>query len=134
MPERSNGAVSKTVVPSRVPWVRIPPSPPVFRFVMELFDAVLIRRGRLIGMAPRWKRGGLNGLCGFESRPLRQTVALRATYLMSCSRSKLHLVGKLVQFVYQAPASVQSRTHEPRQDRKVATVVLFRCAAAVTGA
>jgi len=29
---------------------------------------------------------------------------------------------------------VQSRTHEPRQDRKVATVVLFRCAAAVTGA
>ena len=34
----------------------------------------------------------------------------------------------------QAPASVQSRTHEPRQDRKVATVVRFRCAAAVTGA
>ena len=29
MPERSNGAVSKTVVPLRVPRVRIPPSPPV---------------------------------------------------------------------------------------------------------
>src|SRR5205085_8159590 len=32
------------------------------------------------------------------------------------------------------PASVQSRTQEHRQDRKVATVVLFRCAAVVTGA
>ena len=28
MPERSIGTVSKTVVPLRVPWVRIPPSPP----------------------------------------------------------------------------------------------------------
>ena len=27
MPERSNGTVLKTVVPERVPWVRIPPSP-----------------------------------------------------------------------------------------------------------
>ena len=33
------------------------------------------RRGRLIGMAPRWKRGGFNDLCGFESRPLRQFSA-----------------------------------------------------------
>ena len=29
--ERLNRAVSKTVVPARVPWVRIPPSPPHFR-------------------------------------------------------------------------------------------------------
>src|SRR5262249_23332542 len=29
------------------------------------------RRDRLIGMAPRWKRGGSKGLCGFESRSLR---------------------------------------------------------------
>src|SRR5688500_11392163 len=29
VPERSNGAVSKTVVPLRVPRVRIPPSPPL---------------------------------------------------------------------------------------------------------
>ena len=29
VPEWSNGAVSKTVEPSRVPWVRIPPSPPL---------------------------------------------------------------------------------------------------------
>src|SRR5262245_42178159 len=28
VPEWPNGAVSKTVVPLRVPWVRIPPSPP----------------------------------------------------------------------------------------------------------
>src|ERR1700722_2179821 len=28
VPERSIGTVSKTVVPSGVPWVRIPPSPP----------------------------------------------------------------------------------------------------------
>ena len=30
MPEWSNGAVSKTVVRSRVPWVRIPPPPPAY--------------------------------------------------------------------------------------------------------
>ena len=30
VPERLNGAVSKTVDPSRDPWVRIPPSPPYF--------------------------------------------------------------------------------------------------------
>ena len=29
VPERSIGAVSKTVVPVRVPWVRIPPPPPI---------------------------------------------------------------------------------------------------------
>ena len=29
VPEWSNGAVSKTVEPARVPWVRIPPSPPL---------------------------------------------------------------------------------------------------------
>ncbi len=30
------------------------------------------RRDRLIGMAPRWKRGGPKGLWGFESPSLRQ--------------------------------------------------------------
>jgi hypothetical protein len=33
------------------------------------------RRDRLIGMAPRWKRGGPKGLCGFESRSLRFMIA-----------------------------------------------------------
>ncbi len=33
------------------------------------------RRGRLIGMAPRWKRGGPKGLCGFESRSLRLIIS-----------------------------------------------------------
>ena len=28
------------------------------------------------GMAPRWKRGGSKGLCGFESRSLRQFLNL----------------------------------------------------------
>ena len=31
VPEWSIGPVSKTGVPSRVPWVRIPPSPPLSR-------------------------------------------------------------------------------------------------------
>ena len=31
VPERSNGAVSKTVVRVNVPWVRIPPPPPLKR-------------------------------------------------------------------------------------------------------
>ena len=31
VPERSNGAVSKTVVGATLPWVRIPPSPPLLR-------------------------------------------------------------------------------------------------------
>src|SRR5215475_8747629 len=34
-----------------------------------------IRRDRLIGMAPRWKRGGPKGLCGFESRSLRFLIS-----------------------------------------------------------
>jgi hypothetical protein len=32
-------------------------------------------RDRLIGMAPRWKRGGPKGLCGFESRSLRFMIS-----------------------------------------------------------
>src|SRR5262245_45468402 len=32
-------------------------------------------RDRLIGMAPRWKRGGSKGLCGFESRSLRFLIS-----------------------------------------------------------
>src|SRR6266540_2469806 len=32
-------------------------------------------RDRLIGMAPRWKRGGSKGLCGFESRSLRSLIS-----------------------------------------------------------
>ena len=32
MPERSNGAVSKTVVRASVPWVRIPLPPPPYAF------------------------------------------------------------------------------------------------------
>ena len=39
VPEWSNGTVSKTVVPSRVPWVRIPPSPP-FSGIKVLFYKV----------------------------------------------------------------------------------------------
>ncbi len=70
-------------------------------------------------MAPRWKRGGSKGLWGFESPSLR---------------SQFQITDLLIRDSCQAPASVQSRTHEPRQDRKVATVVLFRCAAVVTGA
>ena len=39
--------------------------------VSDLFFMEFLWRGRLIGMAPRWKRGGPKGLCGFESRSLR---------------------------------------------------------------
>ena len=35
MRERLNRAVSKTVEPSRVPWVRIPPSPPDNRLYLQ---------------------------------------------------------------------------------------------------
>jgi hypothetical protein len=94
-------------------------------------SAISPGRGRLIGMAPRWKRGGLCGLCGFESRPLRQRKKVPSA---ECRVEKQSHLALSTQYYYQAPASVQSRTHEPRQDRKVATVVLFRCAAAVTGA
>ena len=38
VPEWSNGAVSKTVVPARVPWVRIPPSPPSFPSSSDAVD------------------------------------------------------------------------------------------------
>src|SRR5262245_42723939 len=66
-------------------------------------------------MAPRWKRGGPKGLCGFESRSLR-------FYYLESRISNLR-------FEFQAPDSVQSRTREPLQDRKVAKVAGFRCAA-----
>ncbi len=46
-------------------------------------------RGRLIGMAPRWKRGGPKGLWGFESPSLRQFL------LISNFQSEI---------IYQAPA------------------------------
>src|SRR5262250_619046 len=78
-----NRAVSKTVVPLRVPWVRIPPSPPekddkgtrrwgdkenllsLSHSPGPLVSPSDYWRDRLIGMAPRWKRGGSKGLCGF---------------------------------------------------------------------
>jgi integrase len=44
VPEWSIGAVSKTVVPSRVPWVRIPPSPPYFTRDFKLFRGDDARR------------------------------------------------------------------------------------------
>lgn len=41
-------------------------------------------RDRLIGMAPRWKRGGPKGLCGFESRSLRFLISnLKSEILIS---------------------------------------------------
>src|SRR5215510_12612888 len=86
-----NRAVSKTVVPLRVPWVRIPPSPPekkdkgtrrggekillVSPSPCPLVSLSGFWRDRLIGMAPRWKRGGPKGLCGFESRSLRFLIS-----------------------------------------------------------
>src|SRR5215510_11397881 len=91
-----NRAVSKTVVPLRVPWVRIPPSPPEKKdgemegwrdreksvvpslslsVSPSLNPSVWFWRDRLIGMAPRWKRGGSKDLCGFESRSLRYLIS-----------------------------------------------------------
>jgi hypothetical protein len=35
MPERSNGAVSKTVVRASVPWVRIPLPPPAIHIIID---------------------------------------------------------------------------------------------------
>ena len=64
MPERPNGAVSKTAVPARVPGVRIPPSPPVFfavgeddlsTFVMgECFLVDPLGGERIVDVAERW--------------------------------------------------------------------------------
>ena len=74
------------------------------------------------GMAPRWKRGGPLACAGSSPAPSANLNA-------ECGISALRIPHS-----YQAPASVQSRPHESRQDRKVATVVSFGCAAAVTGA
>ncbi len=38
VPERLNGTVSKTVVPVRAPWVRIPPPPP---FAAQMMGKVI---------------------------------------------------------------------------------------------
>jgi hypothetical protein len=45
--ERLNRAVSKTVEPLRVPWVRIPPSPPVF---FNHFERVSLPAWAILGM------------------------------------------------------------------------------------
>lgn len=42
VPERSNGTVLKTVVPERVPRVRIPPSPHMPHYGAFLYQATLI--------------------------------------------------------------------------------------------
>ena len=44
MPEWSNGTVSKTVVRVTVPWVRIPPSPPAIKLLIEQVFYVLAQR------------------------------------------------------------------------------------------
>jgi hypothetical protein len=44
VPERSIGAVSKTVVRASVPWVRIPPSPPANLFAQR--DTLGVPSGR----------------------------------------------------------------------------------------
>jgi hypothetical protein len=44
VPEWSNGTVSKTVVRVTVPWVRIPPSPPVIKPLIKQAFSVLPRR------------------------------------------------------------------------------------------
>lgn len=49
MPERSNGAVSKTVVRASVPWVRIPLPPPAFTGVRSAgMNDILFRRHRIM--------------------------------------------------------------------------------------
>jgi hypothetical protein len=54
----------------------------------------LLWRGRLIGMAPRWKRGGSKDLCGFESRSLRSHTARRkSTSLVVLFRLVVELSG-----------------------------------------
>ena len=47
VPEWSNGAVSKTVVLLRVPWVRIPPSPPLFSLKPLKFNNNIFNHRRL---------------------------------------------------------------------------------------
>ena len=96
--------------------------------------------------SPNWYGTALEarrafGLCGFESRPLRHLqCGMRNA---KCGVPNAEFNDALPEIphsafrtphLYQAPASVQSRPHETRQDRKVATVVSFECAAAVTGA
>ena len=88
MREWLNRAVSKTVVPARVPWVRIPPSPPC-NFDCRLPRADCSVRTRLQSTIANGQsailercRSGLTGSTGnavygklyrgFESHPLRQ--------------------------------------------------------------
>src|SRR5215510_9885467 len=67
-----NRAVSKTVVPARVPWVRIPPSPPPNEFGLASLEFWnLARAGRpalMLTRDPRicWERcrSGLTGSTG----------------------------------------------------------------------
>src|SRR5262245_19722212 len=68
MPERLNGAVSKTVEPARVPRVRIPLSPPRRR---ERREAGSRRDARAVESARLEIACGSKGHRGFESLSLR---------------------------------------------------------------
>ena len=73
VPERSNGSVSKTEVRATVPWVRIPPSPPV-PFGVPLSDRpTAALSGRFPGVL------GTDLLTGPARRPRK--IALRRPFL-----------------------------------------------------
>jgi len=82
VPEWSIGTVSKTVVPSRVPWVRIPPSPPKSH---PMLSGMHFKTGQL----PRFLR---------HHRPLL-SACIRTKPRSMCIRMRIH---------HSAPVACQS--------------------------
>ena len=63
MRERLNRAVSKTVEPLRVPWVRIPPSPPKFiSFFLQLLASKNTYRNSFCWPPARTAIDGFSGV------------------------------------------------------------------------
>lgn len=81
MPERLIGAVLKTVVRSRVPWVRIPPPPPFRKSLKRLFFSAFLEFQNFrkqLNLVPKGTKKGLEWqpIEGKKSSRIRKTLGV----------------------------------------------------------
>ena len=111
VPEWSIGAVSKTVVGLRPPWVRIPPSPPLALTkafsqsgsgrIFPLFSGVM-RVWLLTGTFPRWSESVLSG--PIFSRPVNRRCSGEQ---LQASENK-QLCARIVSCQFDMPAAIRA--------------------------
>lgn len=101
MPERLIGAVLKTVVRSRVPWVRIPPPPPFRKSLKRLFFSAFLTCPRTQKMSKFCKKGTKKGL-------LKNFVDFRG--FQRLSKTQYYISVFAVNAVNSKPVEINSLT------------------------